>query len=77
MGRRRLHDETTATLLLDAAERAIADEGVDALSLRAVACDAGTTTRAIYTLFGSKDGLIAALGVRAFRLLNLISSPST
>jgi AcrR family transcriptional regulator len=29
----------------------------------------GTTTRAVYSLFGSKDGLIAALGVRAFDFL--------
>ena len=47
----------------------IAEQGVDALSLRDVARDAGTTTRAIYTLFGSKDGLLGALGVRAFNLL--------
>jgi AcrR family transcriptional regulator len=69
MGRRREHDETTAEALLDAAERTIADEGVDALSLRKVATDAGTTTRAIYTLFESKSGLVAALGLRAFNLL--------
>jgi AcrR family transcriptional regulator len=69
MGRRREHDERTAAALLDAAERTIAEEGVDALSLREVARDAGTTTRAIYSLFGSKDGLLGALGVRAFNLL--------
>ena len=69
MGRRREHDEKTAAALLEAAERIIAAEGVDALSLREVARDAGTTTRAIYSLFGSKDGLLGALGVRAFNLL--------
>lgn len=69
MGRRREHDETTAAALLDAAERTIAADGVDALSLREVARDAGTTTRAIYSLFGSKDALLGALGVRAFNLL--------
>jgi AcrR family transcriptional regulator len=69
MGRRREHDETTAAALLDAAERTIAAHGVDALSLREAARDAGTTTRAIYSLFGSKDGLLAALGMRAFNLL--------
>ena len=67
MGRRREHDETTAAALLDAAERAIAEDGVDGLSLREVARDADTTTRAIYTLFGSKDGLLGALGVRALQ----------
>jgi AcrR family transcriptional regulator len=69
MGRRREHDEKTAAALLDAAERIVAEEGIDALSLREVARGAGTTTRAIYSLFGSKDGLIGALGVRAFNLL--------
>ena len=69
VGRRREHDDKTAEALLDAAERTIAEEGVDALSLRKVASDAGTTTRAIYSLFESKDGLVAALGVRAFNLL--------
>ena len=39
------------------------------LSMRAVADQVGTATRAIYSLFGSKDGLITALGVRAFDLL--------
>jgi AcrR family transcriptional regulator len=69
VGRRREHDEKTAAALLDAAERAIAENGVDALSLREVARAAGTTTRAIYSLFGSKEGLLGALGVRAFNLL--------
>src|SRR5215218_10806303 len=69
MGRRREHDESIAVALLDAAERTIAERGVDALSLRDIARDAGTTTRAIYSLFGSKDALLGALGVRAFNLL--------
>jgi AcrR family transcriptional regulator len=69
MGRRREHDDKTAAALLDAAERIVAEQGTDALSLREVASDAGTTTRAIYSLFGSKDGLLGALGVRAFNLL--------
>jgi AcrR family transcriptional regulator len=34
-----------------------------------VARGAGTTTRAIYSLFSSKDGLVVALGERAFTLL--------
>jgi AcrR family transcriptional regulator len=69
VGRRREHDDRTAEALLDAAERTITAKGVDALSLRDVAGDAATTTRAIYSLFGSKDGLLGALGVRAFNLL--------
>lgn len=69
MGRRRRHDESTATGLLDAAEHLVAEHGPEALSLRDVAQKAGTTTRAVYTLFGSKDALLGALGIRAFDLL--------
>jgi len=69
MSRPREHDQQLAEALLDAAERRIAADGVDALSLRAVAADAGTTTRAVYTLFGSKNALVGALGVRAMEYL--------
>ena len=69
MGRPKEHDERTALALLDAAERAIQAGGVDAVSVRGIADTAGTTTRAVYSLFGSKDGLLAVLGARAFELL--------
>jgi AcrR family transcriptional regulator len=69
MGRPREHNEQTATALLDAAERTMAEQGADALSLRVLARDAGTTTRAVYSLFGSKEGLLGALGVRAMQIL--------
>jgi AcrR family transcriptional regulator len=69
MGRPREHDESTAAVLLDAAERTVAAAGVQSLSVRGVARDGGTTTRAVYTLFGSRDGLVVALGARAFELL--------
>lgn len=70
VGRPKLHDSQTAAELLDAAEELVADGGVGALSVRAVADRAGTTTRAIYTLFGGRDGLLAALGVRCMDLLH-------
>src|SRR5262245_27977339 len=69
MGRPKQHDEKTAAALLDAAERKVAESDVDALSLREVAREAGTTTRAVYSLFGSKEQLIGALGARAYELL--------
>jgi len=69
MGRPREHDETTATALLDAAERQVAESDADSLSLREVAREAGTTTRAVYSLFGSKEQLLGALGARAFEIL--------
>ena len=69
MGRPKEHDAQTATALLEAAERAIEDRGIDALSVRGVAADVGTSTRAVYSLFGSKEGLVAALAARAFDVL--------
>jgi len=69
MGRPRVHDQTTANALLRAAERIVDANGVDALSVRRVARAVGTTTRAVYSVFGSKDALVAALGRRAFEIL--------
>jgi AcrR family transcriptional regulator len=69
MGRPRPHGEVTRRALLDAAERMVEADGVDALSVRKVAEAVGTTTRAVYTIFGSKDGLLGALGAHAFELL--------
>ncbi len=40
------------------------------MSVRAVAAEAGTTTRAVYSLFGSKEGLVVdALAQSAFEFL--------
>jgi AcrR family transcriptional regulator len=69
MGRPREHDEYTAAALLAAAERTIQASGPAALSIRGVATDVGATTRAVYSLFGSKDGLVTALGAHGFDLL--------
>jgi AcrR family transcriptional regulator len=69
VGRPREHDERTAAALLAAGERAITDGGLEALSVRGVATEAATTTRAVYSLFGSRDGLIAALGAHAYDVL--------
>jgi AcrR family transcriptional regulator len=69
MGRPKEHDQRTAAALLEAAERAIQQSGPDGISVRGVASDVGTTTRAVYSLFGSKQGLIAALAAHGFDLL--------
>jgi AcrR family transcriptional regulator len=69
MGRPRVHTDATADALLAAAERIVDAEGVDALSVRRVARDVGTSTRAVYSVFGSKEALLAALGQRAFEIL--------
>lgn len=64
MGRPRDHGEATAARLLDAAATVLASEGPAAVSVRRLAAEAGTTTRAIYSLFGSKEGVLRAV-VRA------------
>jgi AcrR family transcriptional regulator len=69
VGRPREHDEQTRLALIAAAERLVAAGGPDALSVRAVADEADTTTRAVYSLFGSKAGLLDALTQRAFQIL--------
>ena len=69
VGRRKEHDARTASALLDAAEEILQDDGVDALSVRTVAARIGTSTRAVYSVFGSKEQLLVALGVRAFQML--------
>jgi AcrR family transcriptional regulator len=70
MGRPREHDDETRAALLAAAERLVAEGGPAALSVRAVADAAGTTTRAVYSLFGSKDGLLVeSLARDAFAFL--------
>src|SRR5262250_3269254 len=70
VGRPREHDEPTRAALRPAAEPLVAEGGVAASSVRAVADEAGTTTRAVYSLFGSKDGLLVdALAQGAFDYL--------
>ena len=70
MGRPRVHDEQTRAALRAAAERIVAEDGVGAFSVRAVAQEVGTTTRAVYSLFGSKEGLLVdALAQGAFEFL--------
>ena len=79
VGRRRQHDARTASALLAAAEQIVQESGVGALSVRTVAAHVGTSTRAVYSLFGSKERFLVALGVRAFQLLGtgVAALPST
>lgn len=70
MGRPLKHDETMRESLRAEAERIVAEHGLAGLSVRAVAEAAHTTTRAVYSTFGSKDGLIDALAQTAFEFLH-------
>lgn len=69
MGRPKEHDDTVRLALLSAAERLVNNGGPTALSVRAVADEIGTTTRAVYSVFGSKAGLLEALATRLFEVL--------
>ena len=64
-----MHGDATAAALLAAAERIVDADGLEALSLRKLAEATSTTTRAVYSLFGNKEGVIVALARRAFELL--------
>jgi AcrR family transcriptional regulator len=70
VGRPREHGEETRAALRAAAEHLVASGGPYALSVRAVAEEAGTSTRAVYSLFGSKEALLVdALAQGAFEFL--------
>ena len=61
MARPRKFDDTTRSALIrDAAEQILAG-GVESVSLRPLAAKHGCSTTAIYTMFGSRDALIAAV----------------
>src|SRR4029453_6869079 len=70
VGRPRVHDEETRATLRAVAEQLVAKGGAPAFSVLAVAERAGTSTRAVYSLFGSKEGLLVdALAQDAFTFL--------
>ena len=56
----RKRDEVRETLIQTAC-RLLTTEGADALTTRRIAAEAGTTTMALYTRFGSKEG-VAEIG---------------
>jgi AcrR family transcriptional regulator len=79
MARPKLHDETTRELLLRAAGARLAQHGIDAVTVRGVAADAGVTTRAVYALFGSRTELLRAMFTAGFEAFDatLAAVPST
>ena len=66
MARPKIHDEALRTRLLDEAGRLVSAEGPAALSLRRIATGAGTSTTAVYSLFGGKPALVRELYLEAF-----------
>jgi AcrR family transcriptional regulator len=67
MPRPKTHDDALRGKLLDRASELLATDGAKALSLRRLAADVGTSTTAVYSLFGSKPDLVNALYVEGFR----------
>jgi AcrR family transcriptional regulator len=67
MPRPRTHDDALRARLLTEAGREISEHGPAALSLRAVARAAGTSTTAVYSLFGGRAELLEAVFSEAFR----------
>ena len=63
MGRPKEHGPETRAALLAAGAALVHAEGPAAVSVRRVADAVGTTTRAVYSLFGDKEGLLHALCV--------------
>lgn len=64
MARPRLHDDQLRERLLDAATHLVAAEG-DTFALRPLAESLGTSTTAIYSLFGSRGALMDAVAQRS------------
>ena len=63
------HTADLATRLVDEAGRLLAREGAGALTLRRLATASGTSTMAVYTLYGDKQGLLHAMYRAGFERL--------
>ena len=66
--------EDLATRLVDEAGRILSAEGAAALTLRRVAAATGTSTMTVYTRFGDKAGLLAAMYRTGFARLGAAMS---
>jgi AcrR family transcriptional regulator len=68
MARRRgaAHSGSLRIAMLDAAGTLLHEEGPQALTTRRLADVVGTSTQAIYTLFGGKEGIVRAMYVEGF-----------
>jgi AcrR family transcriptional regulator len=67
MVRPKVHDEALRGRLLEQAGVMLSAGGLPGLSLRTLARGCGTSTTAVYSLFGGKPGLLAALLNEAIR----------
>ncbi|MFF6806146.1 WHG domain-containing protein [Streptomyces sp. NPDC012616] len=65
MGRPRTNDTTVKERLVECTTELLATRPQESVTVRAAAAAAGTSTAAVYSLFGDKEGLIAAVRDRA------------
>jgi AcrR family transcriptional regulator len=70
MPRPKVHDAALRARLLDRAAQMLSAGGPAGVSLRVLARDCGTSTTAVYSLFGGKPGLLSALLDDASRRFN-------
>ena len=70
MGRPKLRTDELRSRLLDEALRLLEADGPSAVRARTVAGAAGSSTAALYELFGDKSGLVRALFFESFALLD-------
>ncbi|MBO0840288.1 MAG: TetR/AcrR family transcriptional regulator [Sciscionella sp.] len=66
MGRPKVHDDKLRVRLLERAGELLSERGHGALSLRKIASDVGSSTTAVYSLFGGKPELLRAMQAEAF-----------
>lgn len=64
MGRPRVYDEELRERLIEEARSMLTADGYHGVSLRVLTRNVGTSTNAVYTLFGSKEALMAEVVVR-------------
>lgn len=64
MGRPRMYDEALRERLIGEARSMLSTDGYHGVSLRVLTRNVGTSTNAVYTLFGSKEALMAEGVVR-------------
>jgi AcrR family transcriptional regulator len=63
--------------LIEVALARVRHDGVEALSLREIARDAGVTVGAVYKHFADKEELLAAVALEGFRLLASMTETAT
>lgn len=75
--RRRTASDQVSAALLHAAEAVLDRDGTSGVTIRAVASEAGVAPMSVYNRFDNKEGLIAALAIRALDGLATAIEPTS